>query len=177
MGAQPYKSRKKSGFGIVSRNIAYGRYNITNTSAPNNSVTGDFLSISGYNTDNTTGNNKLIQRLGSDELKEKEIVPDVVNGSREILEPKPEEVDGDPAQDSERKVLESIASQMETEWNEQFDLVGVYPHYTGDVEINSEMLPCKSCKEVIKEQFKKMFPNINLEVKYGVILKPPEKSN
>ena len=176
LGAKPYKSGKKNGFRIVSRNVAHGKYNIVNTSNPNSSVTGDFLSLSGYYTDDATGNNKLTQRLGSDELDGKEIVSDVVNGSREIFEPKSDQVEGDPAQDSERKVLESIARQMETEWNEQFDIEGAYPDYAGDVKINSEMLPCDSCKNVITEQFKKMFPNINLEVKHGVPLEKPKEN-
>ncbi|MGF1485812.1 MAG: deaminase domain-containing protein [Prochloraceae cyanobacterium] len=35
----------------------------------------------------------------------------------------------------------------------------------------SEMRPCDSCEQIIQDQFKQMFPNIELDVKYGVEFK------
>ena len=79
-------------------------------------------------------------------------------------------VRGRHTEDAELKILEYIVNQMEKTLNTNLSRNKVYHDFSGTIKLNSEMRPCDSCEEIIQKQFKLMFPNIKLEVKYGVEL-------
>jgi hypothetical protein len=56
--------------------------------------------------------------------------------------------------DAEYKVLSSIAETLEMSYDREVE---------GNLCLYSELQPCESCKNIL-EQFKKKFPNINIDV-------------
>lgn len=60
--------------------------------------------------------------------------------------------------DSEAKILEDIAHQL------GYNKFCVDETVKGNVYLITERVPCPSCQDVI-EQFKQMFPNVNVIVK------------
>ena len=61
--------------------------------------------------------------------------------------------------DTESKILEDIAHQL------GYNTFAVDESVVGNVYLITERAPCPSCESVIA-QFKEMFPNVNVEVKY-----------
>ena len=61
--------------------------------------------------------------------------------------------------DTESKILEDIAHQL------GYNTFSVDESVVGNVYLITERAPCPSCESVIA-QFKEMFPNVNVEVKY-----------
>lgn len=61
--------------------------------------------------------------------------------------------------DTESKILEDIAHQL------GYNTFSVDKSVVGNVYLITERAPCPSCEHVIA-QFKEMFPNVNVEIKY-----------
>ena len=140
---------------LYTLNIGYGSYKIT---GPNGTIQNDFLSLSGFGS-----SNQLTNLLGGNTFNGRQIVPDV-NKQQQIFKVN-RKGGGD---DSERKLLEDLVNQMQQGLNYKLERGKTYKQFSGEITINTEMTPCPSCEAIINEQFKEMFPNIKVNVKYGV---------
>ena len=101
--------------------------------------------------------------MGGNTFNGRQIVPDV-NKQQQIFKVN-RKGGGD---DSERKLLEDLVNQMQQGLNYKLERGKTYKQFSGEITINTEMTPCPSCEAIINEQFKEMFPNIKVNVKYGV---------
>jgi The BURPS668_1122 family of deaminases len=59
-------------------------------------------------------------------------------------------------------LLEQLAHQLNAKSGD-FINVKIYPKIKGKIELFSELCPCPSCAKLI-EQFKTVFPNIDIEL-------------
>jgi len=154
------------GLRLKGKNIAFGSYQIKSPDGKEIS-SGDLglLAPSGQVSTKLIEELRSVNQLGpNNTFGGRKIVPDIDESAKF----KPIDIEGrNPGVDSERKMLEYILKDMENKFGRTFDISEVYRGFTGQVNINSEFLPCESCKKIIQEQFGKMFPDIQINVSYG----------
>lgn len=132
---------------IAGRNIGWGDFVIDLGDAGN--LGGNFLSVSGKSTSQS-----IRQDVGG-VVRGLNVIDDIRGGTRRFTPSRGHH-------DSEIKLMEYLASQIQELTDVPIVKNGKYPQFSGTIELNSEMTLCSSCQMVVEDQWKDMFPNITI---------------
>jgi The BURPS668_1122 family of deaminases len=147
---------------VGARNIAYGSYDIT---LPDGSrITGQIASVAGDGVSTRIANIAQEKPGINQALAGRTLVPDINDSQRTFAI-----TDAIRQNDSEAKIMEYIARQIEAKTGVKLQGLSQYAGYKGSITLFSEMTPCSSCANILETQTTSMFGGkINMDVTYGV---------
>jgi The BURPS668_1122 family of deaminases len=147
---------------VGARNIAYGSYDLTLPDGTR--ITGQIASVAGDGVSTRIATIAQEKPGINQALAGRTLVPDINDAQRTFAI-----TDAIRANDSEAKIMEYIARQIEAKTGVKLQGLSQYAGYKGRITLFSEMTPCSSCANILETQTNSMFGgSIKMNVTYGV---------